>query len=129
MYRIEIDHNKCTGCRYCELACSLNHLAIHINPKKARIRLLKEGGRFFPVISGPCTEAACNIKVDLVIGNKIYDFCDLCRAVCPHKDIFKDPVTKESLQCDFCGLDAPAPSCVKWCPSGALSLVEVPSYE
>ncbi|HDD43784.1 MAG TPA: (4Fe-4S)-binding protein [Candidatus Desulfofervidus auxilii] len=128
MERIRIDHTKCTGCHYCELACSLNHLSTAFNPKKARIRVLKEGKRFFPVISGPHTEAACNIKVDLVIGEKVYDFCDLCRAACPYKGVFKDPVTEIPLQCDFCGIDAPGPACVKWCPSGALTLVEVPSY-
>jgi len=128
MYRIQIDHNKCTGCRYCELACSLNHLTTALNPKKARIRVLKEKGRFFPVISGPYTDAACNVKVDLIIGDKVYDFCDICRASCPHKDIFKDPVNNTPIQCDFCGIDAPGPSCVRWCPSGALRLIEIPSY-
>ncbi len=128
MYRIKVDHTKCTGCRYCELGCSLNHLTTAFNPKKARIRVMRKNGVFFPVISGPCTQAACNIKIDIVIGENVYDFCDLCRAACPYKEVFKDPKTGVALQCDFCGIDAPGPACVRWCPSGALSLVEVPSY-
>jgi Fe-S-cluster-containing hydrogenase component 2 len=129
MYKIRVDHNKCTGCRHCETACSLNQLSTAINPKKSRIRVLQEGNRFFPIISGPFTDASCNIKTDMVIGDHVYDQCDLCRAVCPHKSVlFKNPDNEEPLQCDFCGVDAPGPSCVKWCASGALTLIEVPSY-
>jgi len=129
MYRIKIDHNKCTGCRHCEVACSLNRLATAVNPKRARIRVIQEGDRFFPVISGPFTDASCNIKVDIKFGNHVYDQCDLCRAVCPHKSmLFKEPGDEKPIQCDFCGIEAPGPSCVRWCTSGALTLIEVPSY-
>jgi len=38
LYRIQIDTNKCTGCRHCETACSLVHTSGKINYHRARIR-------------------------------------------------------------------------------------------
>ncbi len=34
MPRIKIDPGKCTGCRHCEIACSLNHVAGVANPRR-----------------------------------------------------------------------------------------------
>lgn len=126
MERIRIDHNKCTGCRLCEIACSLSHILDTINPRKARVRVMREGDQFFPVIAGPFTDAACNSKGILVLAGIVYDQCALCRASCPTKPtIFKEPDTDIPLKCDFCMLlDQPGPSCVKWCTFGALTLVE-----
>jgi Fe-S-cluster-containing hydrogenase component 2 len=124
MKKIKIDYSKCTGCRYCEAACSINHIANTTNPKRARIRIICENGRFFPVIAGPTTDAKCNSRSVIVIGNEAYDKCALCRASCPAKPIFREPETGAALKCDFCG-EPPNPSCVKWCRTGALELVEV----
>jgi benzoyl-CoA reductase subunit BamC len=125
MLKIKIDHSKCTGCRACETACSLKHVQTATNPKRSRIRVLYEGGCYFPVIAGPWTEVECNSKELIVIGERTYDKCAFCRASCPAKPIFKEPETDIALKCDFCG-NPPDPSCVKWCRSGALELVEVP---
>jgi benzoyl-CoA reductase subunit BamC len=124
MKKIKIDPSKCTGCRYCEAACSLNHIAGTVNPKRARIRVVAENGGFFPVIAGPFTAAMCNSRGQVVIGGRPIDKCVLCRASCPAKPLFKDPETGAALKCDFCG-EPPNPSCVKWCRTGALELVEV----
>ena len=124
MKKIKIDYTKCTGCRYCEAACSLNHVANLANPKGSRIRVLAENEHFFPVIAGPYTDAKCNSRSLIVIEGRAYDKCVMCRAACPMKPIFKDPATAAALKCDFCG-EPPNPSCVKWCRTGALELVEV----
>ena len=92
MARIKIDHTKCTGCRHCEIACSLNHVENTANPRRARIRVMN-------------------------------DMCGLCRASCPEKPYFIEAETGIPLKCDFCGIP-PSPSCVRWCNSGALELVE-----
>ncbi len=123
MKKIKIDYRKCTGCRYCEAACSLNHAAGLTNPKGSRIRVVSENGHFFPVISGPATDAKCNSRGLIVLDDYAYDKCILCRASCPTKPIFKDPLTQSALKCDFCG-EPPNPSCVKWCRTGALELVD-----
>ena len=39
--RIYVNHAKCTGCRLCEMVCSLYHLSI-INPEKSAIRIQKD---------------------------------------------------------------------------------------
>ena len=82
-----------------------------------------EGERLFPVIAGPLTEAECTAKRNVFIDGEEYDQCTLCHASCPLRSWFKEPETEIALKCDFCG-DPPDPSCVKWCPSTALTLVE-----
>jgi hypothetical protein len=42
---------------------------------------------------------------------------------CPEKPFFIEAETGIPLKCDFCGIP-PAPSCVRWCNTGALELVE-----
>jgi benzoyl-CoA reductase subunit BamC len=88
MARIKIDHNKCTGCRHCEIACSFNHVAGVANPRRARIRVFREGATYFPTIAGPFVDAACTSKNDLIIGDQTYDMCLICRASCPEKPFF-----------------------------------------
>lgn len=124
MKRIRINADKCTGCRHCETACSLHHFEGEVNPKKSRIRVFSEEDRYYPVISGPFTDAECTSKNFMLMGGTEYDLCTLCRASCPSRPWFKEPGTEVALKCDMCG-DPPDPSCVKWCNSGALSLIEV----
>lgn len=121
--KIRIDFGKCTGCRNCEVACSLSHLEDITNPKRARIRVFLEEDSFYPVLSGPFTDAECTSKALVTIGGKEYDECTICRASCPAKIIFKEPDTGIPLKCDMCG-EPPDPLCVKWCAGGALTLVE-----
>jgi benzoyl-CoA reductase subunit BamC len=126
MKKIKIDQQKCTGCRNCETACSLNHCEDTVNPQKSRIRVYmdEEKDIFYPLIAGPFTEAECTSKLVVNIDGKDHDECTLCRASCPSRPWFKEPDTHVSLKCDFCG-DPPDPQCVQICTSGALSLVEV----
>jgi Fe-S-cluster-containing hydrogenase component 2 len=35
-----IDHEKCTGCRLCELVCSVKHTRVS-NPSKSRVSVMK----------------------------------------------------------------------------------------
>lgn len=123
MARIKIDHDKCTGCRHCEIACSLNHVQNTANPRRARIRVMRDHNRYFPVIAGPFVDAACTSKVFVEIGGLQYDMCAVCRASCPEKPYFIEAETDIPLKCDFCGIP-PSPSCVRWCNSGALELVD-----
>jgi len=122
MKKIRIDFSKCTGCRFCEAACSLNHYQ-DTNPQHSRIRVMSEGGRHYPVIAGPNTQARCNSRGLVLIAGQPVETCLICRASCPEKPVFRDG-TGAPLKCDFCG-EPPNPSCVKWCRTGALTLVEV----
>jgi len=123
MKKIVIDYGRCTGCRHCEAACSLKHYENEVNPKKSRIRVFMDEDRFFPVISGPFTEAECTSKNIVFIEGKEYDECTICRASCPSRPWFREPDTDVALKCDFCG-DPPDPQCVKVCASNALTLID-----
>lgn len=120
--RIKIDHKECTGCKQCEMACSLAHTGT-VNPWRSRVRVFIEEDFCLPVIAGPYTEAACNSKGKTMIDGVEIDQCVTCRASCPVKSVYKEPDTGIALKCDFCG-DPPDPQCVKWCAPGALTLVE-----
>lgn len=117
-----LDPGKCTGCRYCEAACSLKHYENIVNPKKSRIRIFidEKNDLYFPVIAGPIIEEECTSKNTIIIEGKEYDTCDICRASCPSRPWFKEADTGVPLKCDFCG-DPPDPECVKVCPGGALT--------
>jgi len=54
---LSVDHIKCTGCRMCELACSMVK-ELNFNPKKARIKVHLVGIPEVPVpvISRLCDE-------------------------------------------------------------------------
>jgi Fe-S-cluster-containing dehydrogenase component len=119
--RIKIDHTRCTGCKLCEVACSLHHTE-SANPWRSRIRVFVSEEFCLPVIAGPYTEAACNSKGIVLVEGREVDECVVCRASCPAKSVFKEPDTAIPLKCDFCG-EPPDPQCVQWCASGALSLV------
>jgi benzoyl-CoA reductase subunit BamC len=85
MPRIKVDHEKCTGCRHCEIACSLNHVVNTANPRRSRIRVMKDQNRYYPVLSGPFVDAACTSKQFIEIDGHQYDMCAFCRASCPEK--------------------------------------------
>lgn len=120
--RLKIDYTKCTGCKLCEVACSLQHTD-SVNPRRSRIRVFVRDDICLPVIAGPYTEAACNSKGMVVVDGKEIDGCVVCRASCPAKSVFKEPDTGIALKCDFCG-DPPDPQCVMWCAAEALTLIQ-----
>ena len=127
MKRLKIDFNQCCGCKRCEVACSLNHFEDSVNPKKSRIRIYEEEDVFYPVVAGPFNNAECTSKNRVVIEDRDYDMCVICRASCPEKPFFIEAGTGIPLKCDFCGIP-PNPSCVRTCNTGALELEEDEQY-
>ncbi|WP_300464160.1 hypothetical protein [Desulfobacula sp.] len=117
--KINIDHTKCSGCKLCEVACSLNHTGA-VNVQRSRIRVFIGEEFCLPVIARNY-KAVCDSKGDMVMynGHEV-DECVVCRASCPVKSVFKELDGKTPLKCDFCRGD---PQCVRWCPTGALTLV------
>ena len=49
---LAVDYEKCTGCRLCELVCSVRHEGVS-NPARSRIRIVKWEweGIYVPVVS------------------------------------------------------------------------------
>ncbi|MDL1956676.1 MAG: (4Fe-4S)-binding protein [Candidatus Desulfofervidus auxilii] len=127
IYRMRVDTNKCTGCRHCEIACSIVHTGEKANYHRSRIRIIALQDRFLPLIAGPYVDVTeeCASKKLVVINGMLYDQCIICRASCPNKSIFKEPDSGFPLKCDFCGFRQEGPACVQACATGALSLVKV----
>lgn len=124
---IKIDIDKCIGCRSCEFICSAFHNKSLANPKRSRIRVFvdRENNIFVPIIAGCYTAAECNARNVIVINGIQYGQCSFCRASCPSRELFKEPDANIPLKCDLCGESlTQEPMCVKWCLTGALTLVE-----
>lgn len=125
-----INEKECSGCRICELVCSLSHEG-ECNPLKSRIRVVKiaEEGIDMPCVCQHCEIPLCRdvcpvgaivrdsdtgailIKEDLCIG------CRACTLVCPFGALTMDTSLGVMLKCDLCEGD---PKCVKYCLSNAL---------
>lgn len=117
---------KCTGCRYCELVCSLVKENL-INLRKARLIIIKKNIAVdVPVVCTHCgacidvcpTEAIYR-KDDLVfIDSEKCVGCGACVDACPCDVIVLNEV---AAKCDLCGGE---PQCVKFCTQGALKYEE-----
>lgn len=129
-----VDHSKCTGCRLCEVVCSVKKNGA-VNPAKARIAVIKWESICVetPMLcqqcdSAPCV-AVCPVKAlarDEVIGRVTIDYdlcigCKFCVAACPFGAMGIDPVARKVIKCDLCDGD---PTCVKFCETKALQYVD-----
>ncbi|MBW2000076.1 MAG: 4Fe-4S dicluster domain-containing protein [Deltaproteobacteria bacterium] len=128
------DPERCTGCRICEIVCSLTKEKV-INPTKSRIQVVKIEAMSLnlPVVCQQCYEAPCvsvcpagaleqeegtglvRHDMDLCIG------CKSCVAVCPFGAIGIDTDGHKVTKCDHCGGD---PTCVRFCETGAIQYVD-----
>ena len=129
---IEIDVDKCNGCRACELVCSAFHAVpkySSISPARARIRVIKDelNDLYLPVLASHYTPAECMGRNEYVIEGKKYKECAFCRASCASRDYFKEPDSVLPLEeCDMCEADPPLsePMCVQVCRRDALTYKE-----
>ena len=128
---INVDVDKCNGCRACEAVCSAFHALPKYssnNPARSRIRVLHEPLKdiYIPVYAGEYTASECTGRDKYIIDGKEYEECAFCRASCSSRDLFKEPDSGLPLKCDMCESDPPldVPKCVKWCITDALTYVE-----
>ncbi len=117
---------RCTGCRNCELACSIGHFGA-FNPARARIRIRREGALEEISVCNHCLDhpcvAACKRGAlawddgEILVDETACNMCGECVEPCPSGGI---RIFDESLLiCDLCHGD---PMCVKFCTTGALTL-------
>ncbi len=121
---IRIDADKCNGCRGCEIICSAYHSNPRYssnNPARSRIQIITNRleNKWLPVFAGEYAPAECMGRDKYVIDGKEYSECDFCRAVCPSRDLFKEPDSGLPLKCDMCEGEE-RPLCVQWCLNDVL---------
>lgn len=129
-----INHDKCTGCRQCELVCSVKHTGAS-NPSRSRISVVKwEGeGFYLPMLCQQCQEPACMavcpkdaISRDEKLCRVVVDYdlcigCEMCVAACPFGGMGIDTVEKKVIKCNLCDGE---PICVRFCKSEALEYAD-----
>ena len=128
-----VDADRCTGCRLCELACSLAKEG-DWDISRARISILKRGEEdaYLPLICSQCEAPLCITvcPVDATRreppGGVVFDrdrciSCMACIAICPKGGRRFDGREGKILRCDLCGGD---PVCVRYCPEGAIRFMD-----
>jgi len=131
---LAIDYEKCTGCRLCELVCSVKHEGVS-NPARSRIKIIKweQEGRYVPMSCQQCESAPClvicpvkAISRDETLNRVTVDYdvcigCRMCVAICPFGAMAFDTQANRVIKCDFCDGD---PLCAKFCDEKAVQYVD-----
>ena len=129
-----IDYEKCTGCRLCELVCTVKHDGIS-NPMRSLIRVMKweSEGLYIPMSCQQCQDAPCMkacpvkaISMNACLGRVEVDYdvcigCRTCVSVCPFGAMSFNTVDRKVFKCDLCDGD---PQCVRFCEVKALTYVD-----
>jgi len=129
-----IDHEKCTGCRQCELVCSVFNDGVS-NPSRSRINIVKweAEGLYIPMVCQQCEDAPCMVvcPVKAIHRDQNLDYvkidynacigCRLCVAVCPFGAMNFNAQDKKVFKCDLCEGE---PNCVRFCEVKAIDYVD-----
>lgn len=131
---VVVDYKLCTGCRLCEVVCSLTNEK-KISTVLSRIKVYSfPPGIDVPIVCTQCEKASCieacqqnALKRDEKTGAVVVDVercigCGVCVDTCPGKAIYMHPEKNAVFKCELCRGN---PQCVEICPANALSLVKV----
>ena len=118
------DYERCTGCRRCELACSMHHEGWWW-PEASRVRVFMPfPGVEVPHLCAQCDDYPCvascpvdALSVDerttaVLVDREACTSCGNCIDACPGKVPFLHPRDNKSTICDLC---VGEPECVKVC--------------
>jgi carbon-monoxide dehydrogenase iron sulfur subunit len=127
---IEVNTPKCTGCRLCEIVCSVHHEGA-VNLTKARIRVSDsyEESLFLPHVCQLCEPAPCveacpaqaltrDFQTGIIsVDDALCSGCQLCEEACPYQAIWWEKSLGRLFVCDRCN---GRPVCLEFCTTGAL---------
>ena len=124
-----IDPSKCTGCRMCEMACSIhNYQLARQTQLRIQVAYLSDAA-YSPVMCVHCEEMFCKdaCPVDALVFDetthaiRVIDenctACLLCVEACPYGGITYAEDKGVVIKCDLCGGD---PACASYCAPGAI---------
>jgi len=129
-----VDPEKCTGCRNCELVCSVRHNGVS-SPSLARIHVVKwdNPSMYVPVRCQQCEDAPClavcpkdaiyhNEDLNSVsIDHNLCIGCKMCISACPFGAMGWNSKRGRVFKCDLCHGD---PQCVRFCDTRAVDYVQ-----
>lgn len=131
---LNINYQKCTGCRTCEMVCSVKHDGV-LNPMRSRIKIMKweSEGLYVPMSCQQCQDAPClnvcpvkAISRDEKMGRVEVDYdvcigCRSCVAICPFGAMSFNVIDRQVFKCDLCDGE---PQCVRFCDVKAVEYID-----
>ena len=131
---LAITPEKCTGCRLCELVCSVFHHGVS-NASRSRIKVVKweQEGLYIPMSCQQCQDAPCMIICPVKAIARDEEFgrvmvnqdkcigCRSCVSVCPFGAMNFSTIDRKVFKCDLCDGD---PQCVRFCDMKAVDYIE-----
>jgi len=128
------DYLSCSGCRRCEIACSLRHEG-KVWPEASRIRIfMLIPGVEIPQLCNQCPDYPCvkacpvgalttDTKTSAILVDKEKcTGCGLCIDACPGEIPTLHPLEKKALICDLCDGE---PECVKVCQAARFNALSI----
>ena len=126
--RIVVHSEICTGCRSCQVICSMHHHK-EIAPTMARIRVKSDyPWKEQPVVCQQCEMPKCREACPVeaitaegtvpVIDEEKCTGCWACVKACPFEAIWENVKKAKPLVCDTCSGKY---LCVEWCQPKALT--------
>ena len=128
------DQEKCTGCRLCEMVCSVNKHGAS-DPCNSRIHIIKweNEGFYLPMFCQHCDEplceAVCPVNAverneelgSLSVNHEACIGCKACISTCPLGGVAFHDKEGKVLRCDLCDGD---PTCIKYCDTKAIKYID-----
>ena len=128
------DYTKCSGCRRCEIVCSLSHEG-KIWPEASRVRVfMLVPGVEVPHLCAQCHDYPCvdvcptdalSVKKEteaVLVDKEKCIACGDCIDACPGKIPYIHPAENYAVICDLCDGE---PKCVEACRAGSWNALEI----
>ncbi len=129
--RLFHDASLCSGCGFCQLACTLEHCR-QWNHYQSRIKIIEDKSEncFYAISCAQCLEAPCITTCLMntickepgsnITTRDLYRCigCRACELACPFDATVFDVILEKAVNCDLCG---GRPVCVEYCPNQALT--------